>query len=288
MIHQNIKTLLRSLTNAKMRLRFRKAERHVKQFVMHAPVTTMDQMRDILKDLGLNKGDRIIVSSSFGHINANFKPSELISLLQEAVGEEGLIMMPYYPPMNSTEWAAKQQQFDMRNTKSGMGILTNVFSKMSGVYMSKHPTKAVCAWGKGAEEIVKDHDLATTPFYWDSPYGRLLAMGSKSLGLGLKNIPIFHTFEDVLSASPFDYYQEKSYSLHLIDKDGNNQLITTRVHNLSVLDRCLPAGDYVRALKCKAYKRINVGSAFVYIIDNNDLDKRCKGECAKGHSRITN
>ena len=33
MIHQNIKTLLRSLTNAKMRLRFRKAERHVKQYL---------------------------------------------------------------------------------------------------------------------------------------------------------------------------------------------------------------------------------------------------------------
>lgn len=288
MIHYRIKTLLRSLTNAKMRLTIRRAKRHIKQFVMHAPVTTMDQMRDILKDLGLNKGDKIIVSSSFGHINADFTPSELISLLQETVGEEGLIMMPYYPPMNSTEWAAKQQQFDMRNTKSGMGILTNVFSKMPDVYMSKHPTKAVCAWGKGAEEIVKDHDLSTTPFYWDSPYGRLLAKDSKSLGLGSKKMPIIHTIEDVLSASPFDYYQEKSYSLHLIDKDGNNQLITTRVHSLSVLDRCLPAGDYVREIKCKSYKRINVGSAFVYIIDNNDLYERCKVEFAKGHSRIIN
>ena len=84
--------------------------------------------------------------------------------------------------------------------------------------MSKHPTKAVCAWGNGAQEIVSSHDNATTPFYWDSPYGRLLKKHSKSLGIGLKNIPIFHSFEDILT-DPIDfYYQKEKFKLELIDK----------------------------------------------------------------------
>ena len=59
----------------------------------------------IVDDLGIKKGDRIIVSSSFGNLNANFSPQELVETLMDIIGKDGVIMMPYYPPINSTEWA---------------------------------------------------------------------------------------------------------------------------------------------------------------------------------------
>lgn len=282
----SLKTTLRKIFPPGLRLWVKKTKRHCKQLILRTPYQSIEDIEQILRQLGIHQGDRLIVASSYGNLKADYAPIDLVRLLQRMVGEQGIIMMPYYPPMNSTEWAQKGLVFDMNATKSGMGVLTNVFAKMPGVLMSKHPTKAICVWGNGAEEIVKDHEKSTTPFYWDSPYGKILRLGCKSLGLGLKNIPIFHTFEDVLSQSPDAYYQKEKYQLHLIDKQGVDDVVETYVHDPAIIDRCKPAGDYVRDLKCKSYKRIDVGSAFVYIIDNTDLFDRCKVEFAHGNSRL--
>lgn len=271
------KSILKHLSSSDQRKAIRRYKRHFMNKVRPRRKISIKEMRAIIvDDLGIKSGDRIIVSSSFGNINPAFSPQHMIDLLMEIIGEEGLIMMPYYPPINSTEWAAKHEVFDMRNTKSGMGVLTNVFSKMPGVYMSKHPTKAVCVWGKNAEEIATGHETATTPFYWDSPYGRLLKEPSKSLGIGLKNIPIFHSFEDILT-DPIDfYYQKEKYKLDLIDKFGNSIVVETFVHDDKVLNHCMSAGDYVRNLNCSSYRRIDVGYKIMYSIDNNDLFAECK------------
>ena len=286
MLKGKIKQLLRSVTSAKLRLRIKQTKRHLKRRFSHSEKISIETMRSALLSLGINRGDRLIVASSFGYLNADFSPSQLIGLLQELVGENGTIMMPYYPGMNSVEWAQKGLVFDMNKTKSGMGVLTNVFSKMPGVLMSKHPTKAVCVWGKDAQEIIQDHEVSTTPFYWDSPYGKLLKAGSKSLGLGLKNIPIFHSIEDILTEPYNYYYQKQPYKLHVIDNYGEDTVVETYVHDQGIIDRCQPAGDYTKDLNCKTYRRISMGLAFVYIIDNADLLQRCKEEFARGHSRL--
>ena len=265
-----IKHFIKSITSSKQRNRIRKFRRDIKKRLFPKSKTSLAELKNILvQDFGLKKGDNIIVASSFGNLNANYSPQDVIQLLQSIVTEEGSIMMPYYPPINSTEWVKTSNIFDMERTKSGMGILTNIFSKMPGVVKSIHPIKAVCVWGKNAKEIISNHENSTTPFYWDSPYGKYLKIHSKSLGLGLKNIPIFHAFEDILS-KPYDtYYQKEKYTLFV--KNGNNAFpIKTYVHDNDILDRCISAGDYVASLKCKSYKKINFGYTFLYVIDNDD------------------
>ena len=197
----NIKNWLRKIISADMRRWAKREKRHLQQLLESSkPQTTLEDFRKLLTEtLGIKKGDWLIVSSSFGNLNATFSPREAIEVLQSIVTKEGLIMMPYYPPMNSNEWAESGQIFDMLETKSGMGVLTNVFSKMPDVYKSIHPTKAVCMWGNEIDLNDLQHFKSTTPFYWDSPYGKLLTHDSKSLCLGLKNIPIFHALEDILS-----------------------------------------------------------------------------------------
>ena len=284
----NLKKVIKAIVPSTMRVKLRKYKRHLLNWFKRGnAATTLDQLRDTLThELGITRGDKIIVSSSFGQLHADYSPQQVVDLLKELVGPDGLIMMPYYPPMNSTEWAAKGLVFDMNNTKSGMGVLTNVFAHSDGAVMSKHPIKAVCAWGAGAEQIVADHDKATTPFYWDSPYGRLLKMHSKSLGLGLKNIAIIHTIEDVLSEHYYDYYQADKFNLGLINLDGGNETVSTYVHDDILFNRCVAPGDYVYELQCASYKRVDFGYAFIYVIDNDDLFERCKIEFANGHTRI--
>jgi aminoglycoside 3-N-acetyltransferase len=282
-----LKKILKRIVPSTRRNQLRRLKRHAVLNIKHREKLNLDEMRKILvDDFGLRKGDNIIVSSGFGSLNAEFTPQDLLHLLQEIITEDGLIMMPYYPPFNSTEWAAKKLVFDMRKTKSGMGILTNVFSKSPDVYMSKHPTKAVCAWGKGAKEIVKDHDKATTPFYWDSPYGKMLKSHSKSLGLGVKNITTMHAVEDILT-NPHDYYyQPNKYELDYIDSNGNKEIIKTLIHDENIMNRSISPGDYVRSLNCHSYKRIKIGYDYSYVVDNDDLFDNCKENFKKGHTRL--
>ena len=80
--------------------------------------------------------------------------------------------MPYYQPMNYDEWAKRGKVFYMVDTKSGMGIITNEFYKMPNVYKSMHSIKSVCVWEVNAENIIKNHEVATTPFFWDAQYGK--------------------------------------------------------------------------------------------------------------------
>lgn len=234
--------------------------------------TTLAQLRDILQnELHLKKGDAIFVTSGFGYLNASFTPYEVIELLQEIITDSGIIMMPYYPPINSGEWARSGRVFDMTKTKSGMGILTNIFAELPDVYMSLHPIKSVCVWGRDAEKIVRNHNQSSTPFYWDSPYGKLLKIGCKTLGLGVANNPIFHSIEDVCSNPFTKYYLPNKYRLKLKTKDRDEMWVDTFVHDSTTLSRCVSSEAYIRSLKCESYKKINFGLSFIYLIDNTEV-----------------
>ena len=233
----------------------------------------------------ITKGDNLIITSSFGKINAAFSPKELLLLLQEIVGEEGNLVMPFYPPGNSYEWADSGQVFDMRNTRSSMGILTQLFSEMPNVYKSKHPTKAIVAWGKNAKEIIAGHEYSTTPFYWDSPYGWLLKNPSKSIGLGVKNIPIFHSLEDIILENDIFLYQTGKRKLKIIDYMNQVDELEVFVHDPKKMLKLIAPSDYVKFLCPNSYNRINFGYTFCYIVDNQQLFESCKYEFTNGNFR---
>lgn len=276
----SIKYIVKKIIPSNYRSKLKRMRRRTKNFLKRGVAeVTLDDMRKLLvNDFGLSKGDNLIVSSSFGNLNADFSPTDLICLLQEIIGEEGNLVMPFYPPGNSYEWAANGQVFDMQKTRSSMGVLTQVFSEMPNVYKSMHPTKALVAWGKNANEIISGHEKSKTPFYWDSPYGWLLKNPSKSLGLGLKNIPIFHSFEDIILEDKYSLYQEKQSALILKTNNNEKEEILTFVHDPIKLEKLIDAGDYVRDLNIETYRRIIFGFSFCYIVDNQQLFNQCKIE----------
>ncbi len=266
-----IKHWLKNITSSSFRREVKRMKRHLKGLFASEKKTTLEDLRKLLVDtLGIKKGDWLLVSSSFGNLNADYSPRECIELLQSIVTKEGLIMMPYYPPINSTEWAEKGEIFDMVETKSGMGVLTNVFSKMANVYKSIHPTKAVCCWGNKAQEIINGHEISTTPFYWDSPYGKLIKHGSKSLCLGLKNIPIFHSYEDLFSEHYYDYYYPDKKKLKVRLLDRREIEVETYVHNPVIIDKCVTAGDYVKRINPPTYKQVAFGLKYIVVVNNNN------------------
>lgn len=270
-------TVRRSLKRIRRRIinTFRKCDRSI----------SIDAFRSLIAhDLGISLGDSIIVSSSFASLNAAFSPNQLIDTLLNIVGPTGNIVMPFYPPGNSEEWVRSGQVFDMQSTPSSMGILTQKFSERPDVVKSMHPFKAVVAWGKDADKIVSRHHLSRTPFDESSPYGWLLRNPSKSLGLGVKNNPMFHACEDFLSDLHCNLYLDEE--LTALVRNGEEVFpVTTLVHSSQVMDRMMAIGDYIPLLNLKSYKRTEVGYSFCYVLDNQELLERCRVEFATGRFR---
>lgn len=285
-MNSQFKLLLKRILPPNLRSKIKKIRRRSKNaFKRRVSKTSLEDMRYLLlDDFGIVKGDNLIISSSFGNLYADFSPKELIQLLQEIVGEEGNLVMPFYPPGNSYEWANSGQVFDMKTTCSSMGILTQVFSEMPDVYKSMHPTKAVVAWGKNAAEIVKGHEHSKTPFYWDSPYGWLLKNPSKSLGLGIKSNPMFHACEDVLSEYHVILYSKKMFSLK-IAQNNNIQVVNTFVHDPMIMANLIEIGDYIRTLGLKSYTRVKIGFKYCYCLNNQELLNNCEIHFKNGNFR---
>lgn len=266
---------LKPLLSPSVRSKLKTIKRRCRNYLNfpHKNKTTIEQLKEQLIRLGITKGDNIVVTSSFGNLNASFSPTELIIMLQELVTENGLIVMPFYPKLNSYEWAKNQMLFDMENTVSGMGILTNVFSKLPNVYKSIHPTKAVCAWGRKAIELTTGHENSTTPFYWDSPYGKLLKMNSKSVCIGVKNMPMFHAFEDIYSQMYNAYYQSNKVSLRV--KLPNRLIeVNTFVHDPKIIGHTIFSTDYIQINCPEAMKCVPFGYDNIRVIDH-ELLKKC-------------
>lgn len=277
-MHPVIKQILIKVFPYKLRAPIKRQKRKLNRIFKkrRAEKTSIEQIHHLLeKEFQIIKGDNLIISSSFGNLNASFCPEDLVLLLQEIVGPKGNILMPFYPPGNSYEWAKSGKVFNMRTTPSSMGVLTQVFSERSDVYKSKHPTKALVAWGNDAQEIVAGHENSTTPYYWDSPYGWLLKNPSKSLGIGVPNRPIIHACEDVLFKK-MRQYLKNNFTLLIKDYDGTIIEVNTFVHNYQKTKPLKEMNVILKKMNLSTYKKANIGFSFCYIFNNQELFRNFK------------
>ena len=285
----SLKLVLKQIIPAECRAKLKRQRRKIKNALrFDAKATTLDDLRRVLTEqLGLREGDRIFVTSGFANLKAkDYSPQDVVELLMAIVGKDGLIMMPYYPPLNSMEWITSGRVFDMRSTKSGMGVLTNVFSKMEGTVMSRHPIKAVCVWGKDAESIAAGHTDCEMPYSKESPYGKLLAEpGSKSLCLGVVNLPMFHAIEDEVQPLDTLYYDDCTYDVPLILENGEQTICHTLAHSDKKSAGNVMGGVFVKRFKSPIRKEVKFGYASVIICDNTLVESAFREEFAHGKTR---
>lgn len=200
--------LRRHLKNLKQRLRSARSA-YIRWRYPFGP----DQLLAALHRVGIHEGDTLLVHSAFSQF-LGFQGSAMdaIGVLQRAVGPRGLLMMPTLPFSGSAARYASEQKdkiFDPRRAPSRAGILTELFRRSKDVVRSVHPTHAVAAWGRGADEITEGHHLAATPCGRGTPYYGLLEREGKILlaGVSLSALTFFHTIEEIietdLAESPF-------------------------------------------------------------------------------------
>ena len=216
-------------------------------------VILKDEIIQKLKEVGLKSGDTVMVHTSLGKMGYVCGGAQaVIEALMEVVGDSGTIMMPTQSwknldPETGAHWEAEQKDwqlirdnwpaYDKNLTPTNtMGAVAEMFRQMPGSVRSDHPARSVCAWGRYAEYLVKDHDLSNI-FGDGSPIGRLYELDGKVLLIGTG--------------------YDKNTSLHLADMRAEYPGKHTCVEHSAVSE----AGKRV----WKAYETL--------FVDGNDFDK---------------
>ncbi|MCG5502206.1 AAC(3) family N-acetyltransferase, partial [Ectothiorhodospira lacustris] len=107
-----------------------------------------------------------MIHASWGPANGfHGRPADMIFILKELIGVNGLLVMPSltYQNESSREFLARGVPMDVRRSPSQMGLLSEVFRRGKGVRRSLSPTHPLLAWGHRAEEFLAGHEEALVP-----------------------------------------------------------------------------------------------------------------------------
>lgn len=243
------------------------------------PVTLgRDDLARAFRGVGLREGDGVFVHSAmsaFGEIEGG--PPTVVAALEEVLGPAGLIVMPAFPlTAGGLEHLARNPVFDVRETPSRMGAITEYFRKLPGVFRSDHPTHSVAARGPGAEELVAGHADAETPFGAGTPFARMIERGVKQVwfGTGLPVFTLYHAYEVLRPGGfPIEVFHPQRQPARVVDAAGNEREVTTLVHDPLYAGR----KDETRArmkellLAGGTLRRTELGRGEILVLDLSDL-----------------
>ena len=161
---------------------------------------TQSSLRDDLSALGLEPATTVMVHSSLGRIGWTVGgPVSVIRALLEVLGEAGTLAMPAETPQISDpdtwndprvkpEWhdviRTHLPVFDPATTPTTMGAIPEAFRTFPGTYRSLHPLVSVCANGRHANEVTKDHALEFCEGK-GTPFEKLYDLDGHTLLLGV-------------------------------------------------------------------------------------------------------
>ena len=189
----NVKSLLRKAVGAKKGETINDAlihkRIHIEKLFYRKRYST-DELKSAIRTCGVKAGDIIMVHCSWRNMyNYDGTPEDVIEILKNIVGDTGTILMPSY--------GSDRYSFDINNTPSNAGVLSEVFRKQSNVQRSACTHFSVAGWGKDSDEILCEHIKSHYGFDRYSPCYKLGSYtNSKVLFLGLgaepTKISIFH------------------------------------------------------------------------------------------------
>ncbi len=135
-----------------------------------------------LRDIGVVEGDVVFVHSDitvFGKLATKDRQvllGGLVEALKQSVGEAGSIVMPTF-----TYSFCEGESYNLRESPSTTGVLTEYFRRGPGVVRSDHPIFSVACWGKKTRELV---EVGTDSFDDHSVFGILHGIDGKIVFLG--------------------------------------------------------------------------------------------------------
>ena len=188
----------------------------------------MLKKRDIIDtfiSIGVSPGDVLVLQSSFkGCGEVENGPEGVIDALMELLGPEGTLIMPSY---NFKSWT-EEHYFDILETPSGMGIITELFRRRKDVGRTNHPIHSMSVWGKLKDEL--ESLRYNSSFGPDSIFNRLLDYNALycTIGLGSKMPFLPCHYSEVLANVP--YRRIKHFGGIYVDKNRNAKIEVYNFH----------------------------------------------------------
>lgn len=159
---------------------------------------------DGFRKLGISSGDLVTMHSSLKSLgNVDGGANTVIQALLDIIGKDGTILMPAFSfPLKNEDAPV----FDVKETPSCVGAISEVFRKEYASHRSIHLSHSYSALGPLADELTS-HPLDITPCGKSSPISRFLKRNGKILliGVGYNSCTAFHTVEQTMEVPYMDY-----------------------------------------------------------------------------------
>lgn len=209
-----LRTILGIRSNESISEGIRRRKIKFEKKIYRKKITKVD-LKKILIELGIKKGDNLIVHSSWRQFyNFLGQPEDIIEILKDII-EEGTLLMPSY--------GKDRTFFDVDKTQSAAGVISEVFRKSEGVLRSKCTHFSMAVFGKEAEYLIKDHFESEYGFDQNSPYFKFINLKeSKILFLGLGREP---TKISLFHCAGYFLKEQKYYFKKLLSEEYYSKLI---------------------------------------------------------------
>lgn len=235
-------------------------------------VITVESLVKDLHTAGISKGDTILVHSSMSKLGyLENGPKTFVDALTQVVGEEGNILMPTSPNASmQLDYIQSIDAFNVLETPSALGAITEYFRKLPGVLRSENATEPVSCWGKDKVYLTEGHFGELTPYTSSSPFARIGEMNGKILyvGVTLDNAGTnLHTLEDAVDDFVYPVYYPQEFEVKIVRANGERTKVKTKVHNpeQSVKRKCdglIPLFEQKGVLN-----KVKIGNANTLLVD---------------------
>ncbi len=180
---------------------------NTQRFSMRTGYTREELLQDFI-DLGIRDGDTLFIHASFKSLGPVVEGAgTVIAALEGTVGTDGLLLMPTFSLLPSRE--ERVAAWNIAETPSTVGWLTEYFRQMPDTYRSDHYSHAVAARGREAETFVAGH---REQLGYDSPWD--LRPWGKTYGT---HSPMFRAYRRNAKLLMLGVDYQSSTYIHLVE-----------------------------------------------------------------------
>jgi aminoglycoside 3-N-acetyltransferase len=209
---------------------------HLKQQQVKNAFISKDQLIQDLIDCGIQKGESVLIHSSLSKIGyLKNGPKDLVEALFAVIGEKGNVLMPNSPNAEfQLNYIKKNSLFDVKNSVSKLGAISEYFRLLPGAKRSEHPTEPVSCIGPDAEYFTQTHFGEKTPYTKNSPFYKLTEKKGKILYIGVTFANAgtsLHLLEDAVSNFKFPVYYPTAFNVKVQKENGELKEMEIFVHD---------------------------------------------------------
>ena len=177
------------------------------------------------QESGVDAGDVLLVHSSLKRVlhivteefGYSISPGEILESLLQAVGEEGTLILPLFN-FNFP----KAKFFDIRNTKSHMGALTEAARQYPHAVRTGHPIYSFAVLGKESDRFKNLYNYSG--YGEDSPFSIIQELNGKIAVIGLSDQNSMTSYHYVEEQNQVEYRYYKEFEGEYIDWDGSQKI----------------------------------------------------------------